>query len=83
MARVNQRVLDLEEGILNSVELLDNCDGSRVSLQNTLDEVRENLVNSYGDTFQDDYDEMIERETETEEEDDEDDEDVEEEDNDE
>jgi hypothetical protein len=59
MARVNQRVLDLEEGLLNSVELLDSCDGSRLNLVNTLDEVRETLVNAYGDSFQEDYDEMI------------------------
>ncbi len=59
MARQNQRVLDLEEGILNSVELLDNCDGSRLNLVNTLDEVRETLVDSYGDTFQEEYDEML------------------------
>jgi hypothetical protein len=59
MARPNKRILDLEEGILNSVELLDNCDGSRSNLVNTLDEVRETLVNSYGDTFQEEYDEML------------------------
>lgn len=63
MPRTNQRVLDLEEGILNSIELLDNCDGSRLNLVNTLDEVRETLVNSYGDSFQDDYDEMLGIET--------------------
>jgi hypothetical protein len=59
MARTNQRVLDLEEGILNSVELLDSCDGSRFNLVNTLDEIRESLVNSYGNSFQEDYDELI------------------------
>jgi hypothetical protein len=64
MARVNQRVLDLEEGVLNSVELLDSCDGSRLNLVNTLDEVRETLVNTYGDSFQEDYDEMLGLETE-------------------
>jgi hypothetical protein len=64
MARVNQRVLDLEEGVLNSVEMLDSCDGSRVNLVNTLDEVRETLVNAYGGSFQDDYDEMIGNEAE-------------------
>jgi Na+-transporting NADH:ubiquinone oxidoreductase subunit NqrC len=59
MARQNQRVLDLEEGILNSVELLDNCDGSRLNLVNTLDEIRETLVDCYGGTFQEEYDEML------------------------
>lgn len=59
MPRANQRIIDLEESILNSVELLDNCDGSRLNLVNTLDEVRETLVNSYGDSFQDDYNEML------------------------
>jgi bifunctional DNA-binding transcriptional regulator/antitoxin component of YhaV-PrlF toxin-antitoxin module len=71
MARTNQRVVDLEEGILNSVELLDNCDGSRVNLQNTLDEVRETLVTSYGDSFQEEYDEMLGTEAETDDEEDE------------
>ncbi len=59
MVRQNQRVLNLEEGILNSVELLDNCDGSRLNLVNTLDEVRETLVDCYGDSFQEEYDEML------------------------
>jgi hypothetical protein len=63
MARPNRRVLDLEESILNSVELLDNCDGSRSNLVNTLDEVRETLVNSYGDDFQEEYNEMLGIET--------------------
>ncbi len=65
MARTNQRVFELEEGILNAVELLDNCDGSRLNLVNTLDEVRETLVTSYGDDFQEEYDEMLGNETET------------------
>ncbi len=59
MARANQRVLNFEEGVLKAVELLDNCDGSRLELVNTLDEVRETLVDSYGDSFQDDYDELL------------------------
>ncbi len=59
MARKSARTIELEEGILNSVELLDGCDGSRNELQNTLDQVRELLVSSYGDEFQDDYDEML------------------------
>jgi hypothetical protein len=63
MPRPNQRVVELEEGILNSVELLDNCDGSRSNLVITLDEVRETLVNSYGDDFQVEYNEMLGIET--------------------
>jgi hypothetical protein len=59
MARTSQRVLDFEEGVLAAVELVDNCDGSRLELLNTLDEVREALVDSYGDSFQDDYDERL------------------------
>jgi hypothetical protein len=59
MARKSARTIELEEGILNSVELLDGCNGSRNELQNTLDQVREILVGSYGDEFQDDYDEML------------------------
>jgi hypothetical protein len=71
MARASARTIELEEGILNSVELLDNCDGSRVHLQNTLDEVRETLVTSYGDSFQEEYDEMLGIEAETDDEEDE------------
>ena len=59
MARVNQRTLDLEEGILNSVELIDRVDGSRLGLVDTLDEVRDNLVTAYGDSFQDDYNDLL------------------------
>jgi hypothetical protein len=59
MARKSARTIELEEGILNSVELLDQTDGSRNELQNTHDQVREYLVNSYGDEFQDDYNEML------------------------
>jgi len=64
MARKSARTIELEEGILNSVELLDECDGSRLQLQNTLDQVRGLLVDSYGDEFQDDFDEMLGLETE-------------------
>jgi len=73
MARKSARTIELEEGILNSVELLDSCDGSRNELQNTLDQVRELLVNSYGDEFQDDYDEMLGIESEDSEDEDSDD----------
>ncbi len=59
MARKSAKTIELEEGILNSVELLDDCDGSRTELLSTLDQVRELLVNSYGDEFQEDYDEML------------------------
>jgi hypothetical protein len=64
MARKSARTIELEEGILNSVELLDECDGSRLELTNTLDKVRELLVDSYGDEFQSDFDEMLGQETE-------------------
>jgi hypothetical protein len=66
MARANARTLELEEGILNSIELLDQADGSRLGLINTLDEVRETLVTSYGDQFDDDYNELLGVETEDE-----------------
>jgi hypothetical protein len=64
MARKSAKTIELEEGILNSVELLDQCNGSRLDLQNTLDQVRELMVDSYGDEFQEDYDEMLGLETE-------------------
>jgi hypothetical protein len=64
MARKSARTIELEEGILNSVESIDECDGSRIEQQRTLDQVREFLVDSYGDEFQGDYDEMLGLETE-------------------
>jgi hypothetical protein len=67
VSELEDRISELEESILNSVELLDNCDGSRSNLVNTLDEVRETLVNSYGDNFQEEYNEMLGIETEDEE----------------
>jgi hypothetical protein len=59
MPRKSARTIELEEGVLNSVELLDQCDGSRNDLVSTLDQVREYLVDSYGDEFQTDFDEML------------------------
>ncbi len=77
MARKSARTIELEEGILNSVELIDECDGSRVEQQNTLDQVRAFLVGSYGDEFQEDFEEMlgveIEQENDLDDPDDEDD----------
>ncbi len=64
MPRKSAKTIELEEGILNSVELIDECDGSRLEQQNTLDKVRELLVDSYGDEFQSDFDEMLGQETE-------------------
>ncbi len=64
MARKSARTIELEEGILNSVEMLDECDGSRLALQNCLDTIRGVLVDSYGDEFQPDFDEMLGQETE-------------------
>jgi hypothetical protein len=66
MPRKSARTIELEEGILNSVESLDQCDGSRNDLVNTLDQVRDYLVDSYGDEFQTDYDEMLGVESEDE-----------------
>ncbi len=75
MARKSAKTIELEEGILNSVELIDECDGSRLEQQNTLDKVRELLVDSYGDEFQSDFDEMLGQETEDSDDDESDDED--------
>jgi hypothetical protein len=78
MARKSAKTIELEEGILNAVELLDECDGSRVELLRTFDQVRELLVDSYGDEFQFDYDEMLGLETEDSDDDSDDDSDSEE-----
>ena len=73
MARKSARTIELEEGILNAVESIDNCDQSRTQLSATLDQVRETLVESYGDEFQNDFDEMIGIEAEPVDEDEDDD----------
>jgi Ran GTPase-activating protein (RanGAP) involved in mRNA processing and transport len=78
MPRKSARTIELEEGILNSVDLLDRCDGSRNDLVSTLDQVRDYLVDSYGDEFQTDYDEMLGVESEDDESTDEQDEEDEE-----
>lgn len=49
------RVSELENAILETVSSLDAADGSRNSLQETLDEVRDLLTAAYGETFDDDF----------------------------
>lgn len=59
----NERSLELEEGIVSAVAEIDQSDGSRVGLQETLDSVREILGNAYGDTLTDDVNEFLGLET--------------------
>ena len=59
MARKSERVIDLEEAILNAVEQIDTGDQSRVGLLETLDGVRMILEAGYGEDFEDDFAEKM------------------------
>lgn len=58
-----ERVAEFEEAIVQAVAEIDQTDGSRVALQETLDSVRETLANCYGDTLADDVNEHLGIET--------------------
>lgn len=59
MARKSERVIELEEGILNAVEAIDTGDQSRVGLLETLDNIRLTLEVAYGEDFEDDLAEKM------------------------
>ncbi len=59
MARKSERVIDLEEAILNAVEQIDTGDQNRVGLLETLDNIRQILEVGYGDDFEDDFAEKM------------------------
>jgi len=54
MARKSERVIELEEAVLNACEVIDNCDQSRVALSDGMDNVRMLLAEAYGEDFEDD-----------------------------
>lgn len=65
-SRVNDlsdKVMEFEEAIVSAVAEIDQTDGSRIGLQNTLDTVRETLAEAYGDTLTDDVNEFLDIDT--------------------
>lgn len=50
----SQRVLELEEAIIQAVDVLDEADSSRMGLIESTDKLRAILAESYGDNFDDD-----------------------------
>ncbi len=56
---INGKLNEFEEATVEVVAEIDQCDGSRVSLQETLDSVRETLANCYGENLQDALDEHL------------------------
>lgn len=59
LENANQRVAEFEEAIVEVVAEIDQTDSNRIALQETLDSVRENLANVYGDTLTDDVNEHL------------------------
>lgn len=53
----SQRVLELEEAIIQAVDVLDEADSSRMGLIESTDKFRAILAESYGDNFDDDLSE--------------------------
>ncbi len=54
---------EMAQAVISSVAGIDQCDGSRIELQNTLDSVRETLEAVYGDDFTNDLNEFLGIET--------------------
>jgi hypothetical protein len=63
LQELRERVSGFEEATVSIVAEIDQSDGSRVGLQQTLDSVREALENIYGDSLTDDVNEHIGIET--------------------
>lgn len=60
---LTDRIGEFEEAIVEAVAAIDQADGSRVGLQETLDSVRETLGDIYGETLTDDVNEFLGIET--------------------
>lgn len=60
---LNNRIGEFEEAVVSAVAEIDQADGSRVALQETLDSVRETLADCYGDTLTEDVNEHLGIET--------------------
>lgn len=65
---VSGKLTEFEEATVQAVAEIDECDGSRIGLQQTLDSVRETLANCYGENFPDALDEYLGIEVEIDEE---------------
>ena len=50
---LHERIEEFEGSIVEAVAGIDQTDGSRIELQQTLDSVRETLANVYGDSLDD------------------------------
>lgn len=63
LQEANERVSEFEQAVVEAAAEIDQTDGNRVALQETLDSVRETLANAYGDTLTDDVNEFLGIET--------------------
>lgn len=60
---LTDRIGEFEEAVVEAVAAIDQTDGSRVGLQETLDSVRETLGDVYGETLTNDVNEFLGIET--------------------
>ncbi len=58
-ADLEDRVSDLEDVIKEAASEMDQCDGSRIALQECVDSVREKLEEVYGESLTDDVREHL------------------------
>ena len=58
-----ETVIELRDGLLTIGEKIDSCDQSRLALSDTMDEIRETVVELYGDDFETDLLEHLGYET--------------------
>ncbi len=56
---LGDRITEFEEAIVEAVAAIDQADGSRVDLQETLDSVREIFENAYGESLTADVNEFL------------------------
>lgn len=59
MPQKSERVRELEQGLLEIGETIDTCDQSRVALSDGMDNVREKVVELYGEDFEKDLLELM------------------------
>jgi len=59
LEQANERISEFEEATVAAVALIDETESNRVSLQYTLDRVRETLADCYGDSLTDDVNEFL------------------------
>jgi hypothetical protein len=71
----SERVMELEESIVQATALLDEADGSRVGMSEAFDSAREILSDTYGLKFEDDVSDYISNNSEDDESENDDDED--------